>query len=108
MFLFSFEGEKNILFIFDLIVIISCYYIHKVKWNVKIPTFEHFKIDVNVYLETIPKSKNLKAIKTNYLNSCLTNTSFFVKRLSVAYFIYLLSLFFSSLPLTFMVMYSCM
>jgi len=29
----SFEGEKNILFIFDLIVIISRYYIHKVKWT---------------------------------------------------------------------------
>jgi len=49
------------------IVIISRYYIHKVKWNGKIPNFEHFKIDVKTYLETISKSKNLKAMKTKQL-----------------------------------------
>ena len=32
---FSFDGDKNLLFIFDLIIMIACYYIHKVKWNEK-------------------------------------------------------------------------
>lgn len=40
---FVLYGDKNIVFIFDLIIRIACYYIDKLKWNEKLLTCEQYK-----------------------------------------------------------------
>lgn len=41
---------KNLVYIFDFIIKFAGYYIHKVRWFLKLPIFEQFKTDIKMYL----------------------------------------------------------
>lgn len=74
---FSLEGDKHLVFNLYFIIIFSWHYIRKFECIRKINMFEHCKTDIKMNLETLSKSKKLKAIRTNYCLRCTMLCVFF-------------------------------